>query len=197
MTKIRVLAWIHIVLSGLLLAAGLFICIVILMSPDKNSRAPEMILPMFFSFATFLLIPAFVGAIGLLSLQWWARILIILLSLVHLLLFPIGTVLGAFGLWVLLGREAQAAFGDKIIAAQMERAASGRPSGFQLETIGVLVVTAGIGAGFVVMIGAGFLISGDAAPAALMTVFYPAIGVLALCVAYGVYMLIAPRLMRP
>jgi hypothetical protein len=192
MTKIKVLAWIHIVLSGLLLGAGLFLCIVVIMSPDKNSRAPEIILSMFFSLAAFLLIPAFVSAIGLLYLQWWARIVMVLLSLMHLLLFPIGTVLGGFGLWVLFSREAQAAFGDKVIAAQAARAAAGLPTGATLQpgTINLLVIMAGVGAGMVVLLGAGFLISGDPAPVELMTLFYPAIGVFALTLAYAVYAII-------
>jgi hypothetical protein len=198
MTKIKVLAWVHIVLSGLLLGLGLFFCFVIVMSADKNSRAPEMILPMFFSLAAFLLIPALVGAIGLLYLQWWARMLIIILSLMHGLLFPIGTILGGFGLWVLFSRDAQVAFGDKAVAAQAARIARGEaflPPG----TIGLLVAIASVGAGFIVVIGAGFLISGDPAPVEIMSAFYPAVGVFALCLAYGVYQLIhnPPRFNGP
>jgi hypothetical protein len=194
-TKIKVLAWIHIATSGLLLAVGLFICFVIMMSADKDSRAPGMILPMFFSMAVFWLIPAFVGAVGLLFLQWWARLLMILFSLVHLLLFPIGTVLGGFALWVLFSHEAQAAFGDKIVAQQAARAAQGLPTGAMLQpgTINLIVVMAGTGAGMIVLLGAGFLISGDTAPVELMSAFYPAVGVFALCIAYGIYALIAPR----
>ncbi|MBL8782478.1 MAG: hypothetical protein JNL06_16195 [Alphaproteobacteria bacterium] len=189
MTKIKVLAWVHIVLSGFLLGLGLLICLVMLISPDKDSRAPAMILPMFFTMAAFLLIPAFVGGIGLLYLQWWARVLIIILSLMHVMLFPIGTLLGGFGLWVLFSHDAQAAFGDKAIAAQAARVAQGGgalPPGM----IGLLIAIAAVGAGFIVVIGAGFLISGDAAPVELMSAFYPAVGVLALCLAYGVYVLI-------
>jgi hypothetical protein len=176
MTKIKVLAWVHIVLSGFLLGLGLFICFVIMVSADKDSRAPEMILPMFFSLAVFLLIPALVGGIGLLFLQWWARVLIVILSLMHVLLFPIGTILGGFGLWVLVAAQ----------AARVARGGVFLPPG----TVGSLIAIAGVGAGFIVVIGAGFLISGDPAPVEIMSAFYPAVGVFALCLAYGVYQLI-------
>lgn len=198
MTKIKVLAWIHIVLSGTLLLVGLWLCVVIALSPDKDSRAPEIILPMVASLSLFLLIPAFAGAVGLLYLQAWARVLIIILSLMHLLLIPIGTVLGGFGLWVLLGHDAQRAFGDKAVADLMARAASPDQAN-AAPSLGVIAAIAGVGAGFIVVIGAGFLISGDPAPQELMMLFYPAIGVLVAAVAYGVYALVVgPRFMtRP
>jgi hypothetical protein len=193
MTKIKVLAWIHIVLSGTLLLIGLWLVVAIALSADKDSRAPEMILPMVGSLSLFVLIPGFVGGVGLLFLQPWARVLIIVLSLMELLFVPIGTVLGGFGLWVLLGHEAQRVFGDKTVARLMERAASGETTTLG-PSLGVIAAAAGVGAGFIVFIGAGFMISGDTAPPELMTLFYPAVAVLIAAIAYGVYSLIAPRL---
>jgi hypothetical protein len=191
MTKIKVLAWIHIVLSGALLLLGLVLCVSVALSADKYSRAPEMILPMVATLSLFVLIPGIVGGVGLLFLQSWARVLIIVLSVMELLFVPIGTVLGGFGLWVLLGHDAQRVFGDKIVAELAERAASGQAP--VAPNLGVIAIAAGVGSGFIVFIGAGFMISGDTAPQELMSLFYPAVAVFVAALAYGVYSLIAAR----
>jgi hypothetical protein len=51
------------------------------------------------------------AAVGLLRLDEWARWLAIALAAMGLLLFPIGTVVGAFIIWYLLNDEAKQAFG--------------------------------------------------------------------------------------
>ena len=48
-----------------------------------------------------LLVPGFVGGLGLVYGKKWARGLIMVLSFVMLPAFPFGTLLGGFGLWVL------------------------------------------------------------------------------------------------
>ncbi len=61
----------------------------------------------------------FVGAIGvlsvicgvgLLSFKSWARILGIIVCAVSLIRFPIGTIFGIYGLWVLFNKETEALF---------------------------------------------------------------------------------------
>jgi hypothetical protein len=47
-------------------------------------------------------IPSVVAGIGLLRLSSWARVLALVMSVLNLLHFPLGTVVGAYGLWVLL-----------------------------------------------------------------------------------------------
>jgi len=49
--------------------------------------------------------PQIIGGIGLLKGQPWARILMIALSAINLISVPIGTLTGAYGLWVLLNEE--------------------------------------------------------------------------------------------
>jgi hypothetical protein len=181
MTNIKILGWVHVVLNGLLLAAGLALCVALMLSPDKESRAAAMIVPMFATMALWLLVPGLVGGIGLLYTQPWARILIIVLSLMHVFLFPIGTVLGGFGLWILLGADAKTAFGDAAVRTVMDDAARLAPGASPqpfMGTGGLLLAIAGVGAGFIVVIGAGFMISGDPAPVEIMDLFYPALGVL-------------------
>jgi len=50
-------------------------------------------------------VPSIIAGIGLLRLYPWARILGIVLSVLHLFNIPIGTALGIYGLWVLLSDQ--------------------------------------------------------------------------------------------
>lgn len=52
-------------------------------------------------FMLLIFLPTIIGGIGLLLKKSWARILVIIVSIVHLLAFPLGTALGIYGLWVL------------------------------------------------------------------------------------------------
>ena len=58
----------------------------------------------------FLLIlsaPTIVGGWGLLKFKPWSRILMIIVSILHLFHIPLGTALGVYGLWVLFSDEAR------------------------------------------------------------------------------------------
>ena len=57
-----------------------------------------------------LLLPGIVAGYGLLNYKPWARTLAIVLSVLNLLSVPIGTVIGAYGLWVLLNKETKLMF---------------------------------------------------------------------------------------
>jgi len=54
--------------------------------------------------------PSIIAGVGLLYLKQWARVLTIILSVIHLFSVPFGTALGIYGLWVLLQRETQPLF---------------------------------------------------------------------------------------
>ena len=61
----------------------------------------------------FLLIvslPGLVAGFGLLNLKPWARILAIVLCAINLINIPIGTIFGAYGLWVLLNKDTEQIF---------------------------------------------------------------------------------------
>ena len=47
---------------------------------------------------------------GLLNYKGWARILTIILAILNLILFPIGTALGIYTLWVMFNDEAKPLF---------------------------------------------------------------------------------------
>jgi hypothetical protein len=56
-------------------------------------------------------LPGVVVGIGLLQCRPWARIGGIVLSILDLVLFPFGTVLGVYGLWVLFSTDTARLFG--------------------------------------------------------------------------------------
>ncbi|HXH07023.1 MAG TPA: hypothetical protein VNI83_10580 [Vicinamibacterales bacterium] len=55
-------------------------------------------------------LPAVAVGWGLLKLRPWARVLGIVVSILSLLYFPLGTAIGVYGLWVLLTRETERLF---------------------------------------------------------------------------------------
>lgn len=57
-----------------------------------------------------LAIPSFIAGAGLLKRREWARIVTIILSCIHLLSFPVGTIVGGYSLWVLLQDQARPYF---------------------------------------------------------------------------------------
>jgi hypothetical protein len=57
-------------------------------------------------------LPALIGGIALLKMKLWSRVLMIVVSILHLFSFPIGTALGVYGLWVLFHDEARRFFAE-------------------------------------------------------------------------------------
>jgi hypothetical protein len=59
-------------------------------------------------------IPGVIGGWGLMNYQGWARILVIILSILHLPSIPIGTAIGVYGLWVLFNEDTKRLFGQAV-----------------------------------------------------------------------------------
>jgi hypothetical protein len=57
------------------------------------------------AFLFLISIPGIIGGIGLLNRKEWARILVLIVSALHLINFPIGTAVGAYSIWVLIQQE--------------------------------------------------------------------------------------------
>jgi len=57
------------------------------------------------AFLLFLSLPGVIAGIGLLKYRPWARILTIVLSALNLMNFPFGTLIGIYGLWVMLSDQ--------------------------------------------------------------------------------------------
>jgi hypothetical protein len=69
------------------------------------------------AFLIILALPGIITGLGLLKFRPWARILAIILGVLHLLSFPFGTALGVYTLVVLLNAEAPAIFEQQPSAA--------------------------------------------------------------------------------
>jgi hypothetical protein len=55
-------------------------------------------------------VPSVVIGIGLLRLRPWSRIAGIVISIIALMMIPFGTVVGAYGLWVLFSKDTERLF---------------------------------------------------------------------------------------
>jgi hypothetical protein len=71
-------------------------------------------------------VPGIIAGLGMLKRRPWARILTIVLSVLHLINIPFGTILGMYGLWVLLSRNTASLFGVTQAAAPVAPS-RGRP----------------------------------------------------------------------
>lgn len=58
-------------------------------------------------------IPGLITGFGLLSWKPWARILAIVLCAIQLINIPLGTLLGIYGLWVLLNHDTERLFSTR------------------------------------------------------------------------------------
>ncbi len=121
-THVKVLAVLYIVMSGigLLFALLIFFALGTAASIVGMSASPDdaaIALPILgitgTALSVFLLLlslPGLVTGWGLLKLRPWARILGIVLAVISLINFPIGTAIGVYGLWVLLTKETERLF---------------------------------------------------------------------------------------
>jgi hypothetical protein len=122
LTHVKVLAVLYIVLSGIgllfgilmLFAAGTIAGLVgVSASPEDAAIAIPIVGIAGTALAVVLLLfsaPGLITGWGLLKLRPWARILGIVLAVISLINFPIGTAVGIYGLWVLLTRDTERLF---------------------------------------------------------------------------------------
>ena len=66
--------------------------------------------------ALILSVPGIAAGFGLMNYRPWARMLTVVLSLLHLFNFPFGSALGVYGLWVLLSDEGRILFEQRSAA---------------------------------------------------------------------------------
>ena len=120
-THVKVLGVLHIVLGAL----GIF-CALILMvmlggamtavaadgDPDAAFAIPILGITggAMVAFLVLASIPGMAAGWGLMKFRPWARILALVLSILALILFPFGTLVGIYGLWVLLNKETERLF---------------------------------------------------------------------------------------
>jgi hypothetical protein len=121
-THVKALAILHIVFGalGILLGLGglaLFGGIAGLVGMNEPAEEAAVAIPilgaiggLILLFALIVSIPGIITGIGMLSFKPWSRILGIVISILQLFNFPLGTGLGFYGLWVLFSRDGAALF---------------------------------------------------------------------------------------
>ncbi len=112
---VKILGWTYIILGvlGILLAitVALLLTGIGLISGDQTASNVLMIIAIIVGGISALLsVPGVIAGIGLLGLKRWARVLTIVLGILNLPGFPIGTLLGAYSLYVMLDDETSALF---------------------------------------------------------------------------------------
>lgn len=133
--------------------------------------------PLFIGLSVIYFAPAFIGGVGLIRNKAWGRVVTAVLSFVLLLAIPIGTAIGAFGLWALAT--------DKTTPVATPLPIRTMPSAERKRVLGLLAVAALVACGFIVVLGAGFRLHHEPVPTPVLGVgFYPALAVLAAGVAY-------------
>ena len=115
---VRILGILHIVIGALTVLIAIIMFAVLLgagiVSGDEEALGILMVVGTAFLFLMFLVaIPGIIGGIGLLNYRPWARILILIVGIIKLLDFPVGTALGVYTLWVLLNEKTVELFSHK------------------------------------------------------------------------------------
>jgi len=117
---VTVVAALHIGIGilGLIAAMIVYFALNFAKSFVQGEEVPTMVLgfisaslPVLIGFMSTL---GLVGGIGLLTLQQWARYLVIVVSALDCLMIPIGTLLGVYSLWVLFQNETIRLFEPKL-----------------------------------------------------------------------------------
>jgi hypothetical protein len=161
--QIRILALIHIAISGLVLLGGLMLVLGLAWSRDDGSRAAlEFVGPMYLLVGGFGALPQLIGGLGLYARRPWARWLILAISVPYLFALPLGTALGAFGLWALLSPGGR--FG--VSADSTNAAPIAGPPILRRDQVNLLLVIAGTGAVIALALGIGFAIDHHTTPSA-------------------------------
>lgn len=121
-THVKVLAVLYLVFSGLFLLTALLIMLAMggaatavgTAAPAEDAAIALPIIGVtgtaLVAFFLVLAIPGLLTGWGLLNFRPWARILGIVISAINLINFPFGTVLGIYGLWVLLSSGTEPLF---------------------------------------------------------------------------------------
>lgn len=185
-TKIKVLALIHIMLGGGGMAACMaaYLTWIKLASDAHSLRTAHTLGQMMFMLSMFILLPSLICGIGLLLDKSWGRVVAIGWSMLLLPVVPIGTLLGGYGLWVLLkqtpipaypvGSERSFSPTDSYHPHDVEPRRASALTDKRLVPSGrarLLLVMLIVGASMVVALRAGFWIAGQQPPSVIVEPF--------------------------
>jgi hypothetical protein len=121
-THIKVLGVLYIALSVFGLLIALFIALAFgtasgIVGMNADAEGAAIAVPIIglagTALVTFLVataLPGLIAGIGILKLRPWARILGVVVAVLHLIHIPVGTAVGIYALWVLLNKESEQVF---------------------------------------------------------------------------------------
>lgn len=113
---VPILGWCFIVYHGIVALVGIVIGLIVsgagVISGEREAMFITGAVGVFVAgFLLVISLPGIIAGVGLLKYRPWARILAIIIGVIHLLSFPFGTALGVYALYVLLNPEAPSIFG--------------------------------------------------------------------------------------
>ena len=118
---VKILAYLNIVFGGLGVLVALIILLVfgglagiVSADPDPEAAVGVAVLGAIGGIGALIVgalsLPSLIAGFGLLKFRPWAQTLAIVMSALNLLNVPIGTAVGAYGLWVLLNKDTKPMF---------------------------------------------------------------------------------------
>jgi len=121
-TNVKVVGWLWIA-NGALSILMLFIGLLVINWPGLIPNARDSFLASFGALCFFLpgVVAYILAGSGLVKYKSWARILAIILAILNLILFPIGTALGIYTLVIMFNDEAEALFRGESSPVEMEQ----------------------------------------------------------------------------
>jgi len=120
-THVKIIGWLHIIfgLFGLFAAVAVFGGSLLggLFADSMKGMIGLGMLGTFAAvFVAALSLPGLIAGYGLLKYYSWARILMIVIAVLELIRFPLGTILGIYTLWALLSAEGSALFKQRAMS---------------------------------------------------------------------------------
>ncbi len=118
---VKILGWLYIALSVATFLLGALVTFIVAaataVADDPEASLAVVIVGAIMAVMVLIFaLPGVVTGAGLLKRKSWGRILAIIMSVINLMNFPLGTAVGVYALWVLLPQETAAYFaGEKTI----------------------------------------------------------------------------------
>jgi hypothetical protein len=121
-THVKVLGVIYLAVGGLLLVLALFLAVTVggvagIVGATATPEDAAIAIPVLgfagtalAAFFGLFALPSLITGYGLINYRPWARVVGIVLSAISLINIPIGTIVGAYGLWVLLAKDTERLF---------------------------------------------------------------------------------------
>jgi hypothetical protein len=105
---LKILGWLYVANGGLVLLVAAVLGTMLGAAGVASASAMFGILAIAVGFGIAIFgLPSLICGWGLLNYRPWARVLGIILSALNLANFPVGTLIGGYGLWVLLNDESR------------------------------------------------------------------------------------------